>query len=364
MGKKHIVFTGGGTAGHISPLLAVLEEVQRQDPAVQCSYIGLTSDLESPLIKNSPLIFKKYAVPAGKLNRHLTLKNLTQPFLVSAGFLQAHSLLKKLKPTIVFSKGGYVSIPVALAAAQLNIPILSHETDVIPGLANRIIGRYAKTIFTAFPIKAYRALPAEKLVYTGQPVRDIFRQPVGGELIIDQRPISFERPLVTIIGGSQGAHRLNEFVHRSWEALLPETQIVHLCGTMDYAWLHKEAAGKEGLWVVPFIGEELAALFQRSAVVVSRAGGTMAELAATKTATILVPLSTASQDHQRANANVLAHAHAALVVDEIHSNEKELLKLIQHLLKNVDERNALQQAIATFDHPNAARLMAEKLLLD
>ncbi len=251
-----------------------------------------------------------------------------------------------------------------MAAAQLDIPILSHETDVIPGLANRIISRYAKTIFTAFPVEAYTSLPAKKLLYTGQPVREIFREPVLGELVIDNRTISSDTPLITIIGGSQGAHRLNEFVYKNWDALLTETQIVHLCGTGDYEWLKKESEGKEGLWVVPFIGNELAALFQRSAVVISRAGGTIAELAATKVATILVPLSTASQDHQRANAKVLAQAHAVLVVDEVDSNEEEVLQLTQRLLRNVEERTALQKAIATFDHPTAACQMAEKLLLD
>jgi len=361
---RHILFVGGGTAGHISPLLAVMEAVQ-QTPGVVCSYVGTAADLVNPLICESHLSFTPYSIPAGKLNRFFTLKQLTQPFLVAAGLVQAFRLLKRLKPDIIFSKGGYVSVPVALAAKRLKIPVISHETDVILGMANQIIARSAEKICTAFPVEAYSMLPAEKLVYTGQPVREVFRHKKTGSLAIQGRELDGASPLVTVIGGSQGAHRLNELIQALWPRFLENVQLVHICGPADYAELQEKAAAlpshlKKNLWLSPFLTTEIPTLFQRSTLVISRAGGTIGELAASHAAVLLVPLSTSSQGHQAANAAVLEKAGAAMIFDE-EGTAESFDKLIKGLMHSDERLEELKRKIALFDIPDSSKKIAALL---
>jgi UDP-N-acetylglucosamine--N-acetylmuramyl-(pentapeptide) pyrophosphoryl-undecaprenol N-acetylglucosamine transferase len=365
--NNHILFVGGGTAGHTAPLLAVIEAVYERNPHIRCSYVGLKSDIESPLLKESPFPFERHAIVTGKLNRYLTLKHLAQPFRIAKGLIQAYRLLKRLKPDVIFSKGGFVSVPIVLAAQRLHIPVISHETDVVPGLANRLVAEKAQLICTAFPVEAYTTLPAEKLCYTGQPVREIFRKPVDTSIVLQGREVDAAVPLLTIIGGSQGAHSINFLMRNLWSALLSQTQIIHICGQRDYEeLLHARdslpVTLQERLWVTPFILEPLPALFQRSRCVVSRAGGTLAELAASHAAVVLIPLSTASQDHQRANARVFEAAGAAYVFDEETGTEDELHTLIERVLQNEKEETKLREAMAALDRPTAAGAIAEFLL--
>jgi UDP-N-acetylglucosamine--N-acetylmuramyl-(pentapeptide) pyrophosphoryl-undecaprenol N-acetylglucosamine transferase len=364
---KRIVFTGGGTVGHISPLLAVMEAVQKAE-AIECHYVGQQSDLESPAITESNLQFEKHAIHAGKLNRFMTWKHFQEAAHMLMGFGEAYSLLKRLHPDLVFAKGGAVSIPMAFAAHALKIPIVCHETDVIPGLANRFVARYASLIFTAFPIASYPQIEASKARYVGQPVRSIFYTNYDGPIILAGREVHPELAIITVIGGSQGGHALNLLVQQSWNAVLEKSQIIHICGPRDAESLQAAVGGlplslRERLWVLPFVSQELPALFQRSTLVISRAGGTIAELAATKRPTILVPLPSAAQDHQRANAKVLQSADAAIVVDEATVTSIAFTEEILSLLADSKRREALSSSIAKFDHPKAAADMAKEMLI-
>ena len=364
---KHILFVGGGTSGHIAPLLAVMAEVYIQAPDTTCSYVGLQSDVESPIITQSNLIFSSYSIQAGKLNRYITLKQFREAYKTIKGYGEAYSLLKKLKPDCIFSKGGFVSIPIVFAASRLHIPVISHETDSIPGLANRLVARSAKVICTAFPPDAYRALPRKKMVYTGQPVRSIFYEKQRDVSPILGREFSKDVPIITVTGGSQGARRINTFVQENWVSILNEAQLVQQCGALDYERIHQAASElppelQERLWLVPTLGTELAALFQLSSVVISRAGGTIAELAASHACTMVIPLSTSSQNHQAANAAILQKAKAAVCLDETSTSNEAFGEALQALLHDVSAQHRMRDAIGALSKPHAAHDIAQILL--
>jgi UDP-N-acetylglucosamine--N-acetylmuramyl-(pentapeptide) pyrophosphoryl-undecaprenol N-acetylglucosamine transferase len=365
--NKHIVFVGGGTAGHITPLLAVMAAAQelakKENITLRCTYIGLPSDLDSPLIIDSPLSFEKYGVRSGKLHRHLTINQVKQVIHLVRGIGEARKVLAKLKPDLIFAKGGYVTIPIVRAAVKMKIPLYCHESDVVIGLANRLVVKHATKVFTTYPASAYPQLAKDIVIETGQPVREMFYKRAK------ELPIGLDSkvPFIVVIGGSQGAHRINELIEESWNSLLPSFQIVQVTGPADHAMyvekrkeLSKDLQSR--LLVEPFLKDELPALFQKAAVVVTRAGGTIAELAASRSCTLLLPLSTSAQQHQQANARVLVKAGAALSLDETKTTSKEIVKIIKRLDKDTSEQTSLRSSIGAFDHPDAARKMAAVLL--
>lgn len=364
---KTILFAGGGSGGHITPILAVMEAVQAQYPEVECAFVGLAKDVTSPLITESNLTFKTYSIHAGKLHRYLTIDLFRQGVWLVRGFFEAALLLRKVKPDRIFCKGSMVSVPIALAARMQKIPIYSHETDLIPGLANRMVSRVATGIFTAFTVAAYTSLPAHKLIYTGQPVRKEFYHPnTHLEVQVGGRVVPKDRPVVTIIGGSQGAHRINQLIADSWQILLERVTLIHICGSHDVSeltWrldlLSPEA--RERLFLTDFQTEGVAEVFAMSEVVVSRAGGTIAELAAVGCPTILIPLSTAAQNHQWANAEFLQKAEAAVVVDETKVTSSDLVGEIEGLLDDQSRRRTLSKHIKSLARPDAAATMATTL---
>ncbi len=370
--QRHILFVGGGTAGHIAPLFPVMEAcldyAKKHNLSLTFSYIGMAEDVISPLIQDSRLPFTPYVISAGKLNRFITLRHIPEGIKMLRGMWQARRLLKKLKPTAVFAKGGFVSVPVVMAARRMKIPVYCHETDVVPGLANRIIARSATKIFTAFPPEVYKNLPKDRLLATGQPVRQAFYAKPGDEPIqVGHRLISGDLPIVTVIGGSQGARRVNELVSRAWPELLAYCDLVHITGKNEFIQYVRKAdelpaSLNTRLHLAPFIAEELPEIILRSSVVISRAGGTIFELAAARSAAVLIPLSSASQNHQWENAKVLQGKWAAVVLDEKATTTKTLVHEVLHILHTPKERGALSKAIGQFDHPEAAATMAATIL--
>ncbi len=333
---------------------------------VNCAYAGLSSDVQSPLIRESELKFDRYEVSSGKLNRYLTWKHVKEFSKFVKGLGEAGKLVRTMRPDYIFAAGGHVAVPVSIMATALRIPLVTHETDVIPGLANKMTARYARRIFTAYPVDSYKNLPKAKLQQVGQPVRAEFYADHRHENIeLDGRTV--KTPLLTVTGGSQGGHRLNVHIQNSWETLLEKMNIVHITGQRDYAEFSHAASElpvhvREKLWIAPFVSDELPALFQQSDVVVSRAGGTIAELAAVRAAVILVPLSTSAQNHQQANAAVFEKAGAVQVFDEVSGTSVELAHQIMYILENQTAQAALRDAIGQFDFPNAAREMAKFML--
>ena len=221
---KKIVLTGGGTAGHVTPNIALLPSLK--EAGYEVFYIGSYDGIEKKLIEEMDIPY--YAISSGKLRRYKSLKNLSDPFRVMKGFGQALKLMKQIKPDIVFSKGGFVSVPVVLAASKNKIPAIIHESDMTPGLANKIAMHGAVKICCNFP-ETLSLVPADKAELTGSPIR--------AELLCGNKIKGLElcgftanKPVIMVIGGSSGALKVNEAVRNILPELLKKYQVVHICG--------------------------------------------------------------------------------------------------------------------------------------
>lgn len=335
---KHIVLTGGGTAGHVTPNIALISRLKEQ--GYQISYIGSYNGIEKTLIEELGIPY--YGISSGKLRRYFDLKNFTDPFRVLKGFSEARKLLKQLKPDVVFSKGGFVTVPVVVAAGRLKIPTIIHESDMTPGLANKLCIPSAVKVCCNFPeTKAH--LPEGKAVVTGTPIRQELLQ---GDAEKGRAFTGFttEKPVLMIIGGSLGAQAVNDAVRRILPQLLEDFQVVHLCGkgkkddTRD---------GLKGYVQYEYIESELADLFAMADIVISRAGANaICELQALKKPNLLIPLSAnASRGDQILNARSFEKQGFSMVLEEEAITDNVLLKAVHDLYANRETyRQAMENA--------------------
>ena len=233
---KKIVLTGGGTAGHVTPNIALIPHLK--ELGYEISYIGSYDGIEKKLITDFNIPY--YGIATGKFRRYLDMKNLTDPFRVNKGFVQARDHLKRIRPDIVFSKGGFVSVPVVRAAATLHIPCIIHESDMTPGLANKLCIPVARKVCCNFP-ETVSALPESKAVLTGSPIRE---ELLKGDKVaaLDICGFTANKPVILVIGGSLGAASINKTVRDALPELLKDFQIVHICGKdkIDNMLLHTE----------------------------------------------------------------------------------------------------------------------------
>lgn len=321
---KHIVLTGGGTAGHVTPNIALMGRLKEQ--GYQISYIGSYNGIEKTLIEELGIPY--YGISSGKLRRYFDLKNFTDPFRVLKGFSEARKLLKQLKPDVVFSKGGFVTVPVVVAAGRLKIPAIIHESDMTPGLANKLCIPSAVKVCCNFPeTKAH--LPEGKAVVTGTPIRPELLQ---GDADKGRAFTGFtsEKPVIMIIGGSLGAQAVNDAVRRILPELLKDFQVVHLCGK------GKRDDSKndlKGYVQYEYIESELADLFAMADIVISRAGANaICELQALKKPNLLIPLSAnASRGDQILNARSFEKQGFSMVLEEEAITDEVLLKAVHDL---------------------------------
>ena len=260
---KQIILTGGGTAGHVTPNIALLPSLAQAGYKV--SYIGSYNGIEKQLIEDLGIPY--YGISSGKLRRYKSLKNLSDPFRVLAGYFQSRRLIKKLKPDIVFSKGGFVSVPVVLAAAHKHIPVIIHESDMTPGLANRIAMKSASKICCNFP-ETLKYLPENKAVLTGSPIR---HELLLGNKFAGLKLCGFNtsKPIILVVGGSTGAVKVNNAVREILPELLKRFQVVHLCGKGK---TDNSLNNIPGYIQFEYISKEMRDLFAMSDLVISRAG--------------------------------------------------------------------------------------------
>ena len=293
--SKKIVLTGGGTAGHVTPNMALIPGLQQR--GYEIKYIGSYEGIEKKLIEEIGIDYT--GISSGKLRRYLSAKNLTDPFRVIIVYSEAKKFMKVYKPDIVFSKDGFVSVPVVLAAKKYKIPVIIHESDMTPGLANKLSFSAASTICHNFPETA-EYLPKGKSLLTGSPIREELRS--GDKLAgLNMCGFTANKPIIMVIGGSLGAVAVNEAVRKALDTLLEKYQIVHLCGKgKTDASLNNVPGYKQ----FEYIKTELKDLFAMSDIVISRAGANaICEIVALKKPSILIPLSArASRGDQLLNA--------------------------------------------------------------
>lgn len=324
---KHIVLTGGGTAGHVTPNIAMIPKLREM--GYEISYIGSYNGIEKSLIEELGIPY--YGIASGKLRRYFDLKNFTDPFRVIQGFGQARKLLKQLKPDVVFSKGGFVSVPVVVAAGRLHIPTIIHESDMTPGLANKICIPFATKVCCNFP-ETFTSLPAGKAVLTGTPIR---QELLSGNVDAALKFCGFskEKPVILVIGGSLGAASVNENIRKILPELLKEFQLIHLCGKGKR---DETLTGTKGYVQYEYIKEELPGLFALADIVVSRAGANaICELLALRKPNLLIPLSAkASRGDQILNARSFERQGFSMVLEEEEITEEKLLQTIHTLYEN------------------------------
>lgn len=343
---KHIIFTGGGTAGHVTPNIALFPAMKDAD--YEISYIGSYDGIEKELIAGQGIPY--YGISSGKLRRYFDLKNLSDPFRVVKGYFQAKKLLKKINPDIVFSKGGFVSVPVVLAAKRCRIPCIIHESDITPGLANRLAIPSATKVCANFP-ETLSYLPKDKAVLTGSPIRsELF----SGNKIkgLDFCGFTANKPVLLVIGGSTGAASVNRAVRDLLPTLLQQFQVVHLCGKgkTDEAY-----NGRAGYVQFEYINQELKDLFAAADLIVSRAGANaICELLALRKPNILIPLSAAaSRGDQILNAASFERQGFSYVLEEEAVTNETLLSAINEVYENREKyvtamnESSLNNAIGT-----------------
>ncbi len=324
---KKIILTGGGTAGHVTPNIALIPRLKEAGYDIQ--YIGSYHGIERELIESFNIPY--YGISSGKLRRYFSWQNFSDPFRVIKGFREAHSLMKQIKPDVVFSKGGFVSVPVVLAAKRCKVPTIIHESDMTPGLANKIVIPSAQKICCNFP-ETLNYLPAEKAVLTGSPIR---QELLSGNKIaaMDLCGFSADKPVILVIGGSLGSVVLNDAVREALPELLKEFQVIHLCGKGK---LDSSLDHLKGYAQFEYIKNELKDIFALSDLVISRAGANaICELVALRKPNLLIPLSAnASRGDQILNARSFERQGFSMVMEEEELTKERLLNSIHSLYEN------------------------------
>ena len=324
---KRIVLTGGGTAGHVTPNIALIPRLK--ELGYDIHYIGTYDGIERKLIEEIGIPY--YGISSGKLRRYFDVKNFSDPFRVIKGYFQAKKLMKKLKPDIVFSKGGFVAVPVVLAAKHSHIPAIIHESDMTPGLANKLSIPSATKICCNFP-ETMSHLPEGRAVLTGSPIR---QELLTGNKLAGLKFCGFtaNKPVILVIGGSLGAVAVNNAIRKILPELLKSFQVIHLCGKDK---TDASLNNLEGYVQFEYIKQELADLVAAADICVSRAGANaICELLALKKPNLLIPLSAnASRGDQILNAESFRRQGFSEVLSEEEITPELLLKTIQNLYEN------------------------------
>lgn len=321
---KKIVLTGGGTAGHVTPNIALIPKLRGL--GYEIYYIGSYEGIEKRLISDFDVPY--FGISTGKLRRYFDPKNFTDPFRVMKGYVEAKNFLKEIRPDIVFSKGGFVSVPVIRAASSLDIPCIVHESDMTPGLANKLCIPVAQKVCCNFP-ETIQMLPEGKAVLTGSPIREELAK--GNKIAAyDLCKFTSNKPVIMAIGGSLGAETVNKTIREALPRLLEDFQVVHICGKDKVDNLMLNIPGYKQF---EYVKSELKDIFAMSDLVISRAGAnSICELLALKKPNLLIPLSTrSSRGDQVLNAGSFEAQGFSLVIDDDYLTDDLLVEKVHEL---------------------------------
>lgn len=324
MKQKRILFTGGGTAGHVIVNLALIPYFQKEGWEVD--YIGSKQGIERDLIKDLPNV-TYYPISTGKLRRYMSLENFKDPFKVLKGTLDAWNVIRKTKPNVIFSKGGFVSVPVVVASRLRGVPTIIHESDFTPGLANKIATPFAKKVLTTFP-ETMKYLPEKKATHVGAVIRE--------ELFQGDKSLGYKvtnlipgKPVILIMGGSIGSQKINEAIRANLDTLLKKYQLIHICGSNNV----DSTVKRKGYVQFGYVNEELKDIFAITDFVISRAGANaIFEFLALDLPMLLIPLSlAASRGDQIDNAKSFKEQGFAHVLEEEELSKERLLEEVEKL---------------------------------
>ncbi|XOB41769.1 MAG: UDP-N-acetylglucosamine--N-acetylmuramyl-(pentapeptide) pyrophosphoryl-undecaprenol N-acetylglucosamine transferase [Candidatus Nealsonbacteria bacterium] len=381
-----ILFTGGGTGGHIFPIIAIVREIRRVFPLIakqlqeaerlvrnseklEFYYMGPKDEISSILLSQEEIKVKR--VLTGKIRRYFGFLAILQNFIdvlfkIPIGIIQALLYIFFLAPDLIFSKGGYGSIPAVISGRLLAVPIFLHESDIAPGLANRFLSRFSLEIFVSFPVRKTEFFSPKKMISVGNPIR---REVLEGskEEAKGTFKLTGEKPIILILGGSQGAQRINDMLLQVLPQILLNFEIIHQTGLKNF----KEVKAEAGIVITrelkkyyhpfPFLEEtNLSQAYQAADLVVARAGsGTIFEISALGIPSILIPLPESAQNHQVKNAYLYAEAGAALVLEEENLTPHFFFERLKYLFSHPEELEKMRREAKEFSKPRAARVIAE-----
>ncbi len=364
-----ILFTGGGTGGHIFPIIAVAREIKRISAGkkIKLFYLGPKDNFGKILFRQEGI--KSRFVLAGKLRRYLNPISFFQNifdffFKIPIGVFQSFFYIFFINPDLIFSKGGYGSLPVVIAGKLLGVPIFLHESDSIPGMVNRFLARFALEVFVSFPDTPF--FPKKKIILVGNPIR---KELLEGKF--EEGRVFFglsgENPIILILGGSQGAQRINDRILEILPELLKDFELIHQCGERNFKQVKAEAEVMISpqlaryYHLYPFLKEEeLKNAYAVADLIVSRAGsGSIFEMAALGKPSILIPLPESAQAHQIKNAYLFAQKGATIVLEEENFTAHFFLEKIRYLFSNPINLEKIRQAAKEFSRPKAAQIIAE-----
>lgn len=324
---KKILLTGGGTAGHVTANLALIPSLV--EAGFEIHYMGSYDGIEKKLIADFDIPY--YGISTGKFRRYFDPKNFSDPFRVLKGYSQAKKIIKQIKPDVVFSKGGFVSVPVVRAAAKNKVPCIIHESDMTPGLANKLCAKVAEKICCTFP-ETVESLPKDKAILTGSPIR---KELAEGSKEAGMKFCGFtsDKPVIMVVGGSQGSASVNEAVRSSLPKLLEKFNVVHLCGKDK---IDNLLLTKEGYKQFEYVKAEMKDVFAMADIVISRAGANaICELLFLRKPNILIPLPTSqSRGDQILNANSFADQGFSIVIEEEYLDCDVLTNKVMELYDN------------------------------
>lgn len=367
-----ILFTGGGSGGHIIPLIAVVQEIKKHAHEqgmfnIEFVFIGPTikNTLWEGLLKKEGI--KVINITAGKIRRYFSFQNIVDiAFKIPASFVQALWYVFWNMPNVVFSKGGYGSVPVVLISRFYRIPVVIHESDAVVGLGNKSVLRYVQCITCGFE-ETLEQLPKGKSFYVGNPIRQTL---LDGSKEMGRQVFSLRhsKPVLLIIGGSQGSEFLNDTILNNLEDLMEEFEIIHITGQKNFEGLSKELEARFGrldfigYHPYPFLTDDLKEAYAVTDVVIARASASViAELSATGKPSILIPLPGSAQDHQKANAYLYGRAGAAVVIEEDNVQFNVLLRDLLEILNNKALHSSMVLAAKNFNPINASEIIAQKI---
>jgi|SRR3989344_1870223 len=372
MAKKEIkiLFTGGGTGGHLFPIIAIAREItrllDRRDATLY--YVGPNDKIGFLLMSQENL--KTYGIVSGKLRRYFSFKNVADiAFNIPLGFLQSFFLLLFIRPQLVFSKGGSGSLVVTLCAGILRIPVFLHESDMSPGLSNRIAYGFAKKVFTSFAKTEYFDLT--KTILVGNPIKKELMEG-SYESAKEIFRLSFKKPVLLFWGGSQGAEPVNDVILNMLRKLLAHYEIIHVCGKKNYqeveaqseVMLAKDKDLEAYYHLYGFLDEvQLKHALKVASLIISRGGsGSIFEMAAVGKPCIIIPLPSAAHNHQSKNAYQYTKSGAAIIIEQENFNPNFFIAKLDYLFSHPEELQAMKNSALRFARPLAARTIAREIL--
>ena len=371
MKKYKIVFTGGGTAGHIFPILAICRQLKKA-----AKENGLSFELFyfGPIDKRSEKIFEKEGIKikkiiSGKWRRYFSFKNFLSPFQVIFGFFQAFFWLFIISPDLIFSKSGYGSIPTVFASVIFGIPIFLHESDIVAGFCSKIESKLATEVFISFPETEY--FPPEKKILVGNPIREQLLKKEDPQKAKEYFEIKSNKPILLVLGGSQGAKFLNETIVEILPQILEQFELIWQTGDKNYKEIKLQAQAilgssdlKKSLHLFPFLEEKaLKNAFSLAEIAISRAGaGTLFELASAQIPAIVVPLDSSAQNHQIKNAYKLKEIGAVEVIEQENLTPNFLLEKLKFLISRKDILEKMKESLKDFSRPKSAKVIAHYLI--